>query len=508
MWLFLVGLFFKDYHWQWARDFWEKFYGLVALEDGGAIAVGEAPTLVASGSGAIILRIDALGNPVWSLGAYRDDVTAQRQLVDACLADDGYLWAVGWDGVGWDWAMALKVDTSNGNLIFAKHIGGTGDKAMGVARGSGGSVILGGSLKNGNYAFVGKLDATGNLLWSKVWGDGSTTTEAIYRVLKLSNDNYLLVGNIQQPVSSATDGNAVFVAKIDENGNVIWSKVFDIPLNSDAWGAAEGVDGYFVLATSGTYDFWLLKLDYSGNLLWAKGYDTPVSGRTYLAATPDSGLLFLTNSGSYTSRGWLLVKVSQVDGSILWASSWSNGVLYALNDPYAAAAVGNELLVVGQGNRLTSTGYDHALILKIGLDGLYSGCFYSYSVRITDAPPDTVFSFNPFRDTVLPVVDYTYTTVNLTPVVTNICEPLFQETEEEPSSEEFRAYWNGKAVRVALSQASSVEFAVYEPGGRLVSKWTRRLPSGIHLIPVPGKGVRVVRVKVSEKTKTLICFSP
>ncbi len=120
----------------------------------------------------ILLGVDGLSNAVIA-GAYQNTVDFGTNA----------LTAVG----GYDLAVA-KLDP-NGNLLWAKSFGGTGDDTVGaLAVDSAGDIVIdafpgaainfgGGSLPGGSSALV-KLDSGGNYLWGKSFG-GSAVIESM-----------------------------------------------------------------------------------------------------------------------------------------------------------------------------------------------------------------------------------------------------------------------------------------------------------------------------------------
>ncbi len=57
----------------------------------------------------------------------------------------------------------------------------------------------------------------------------------------------------------------------------------------------------------------------------------------------------------------------------------------------------------------------------------------------------------------------------------------------------------GSRIRLELPYSSPVKIEVYEPTGRLVASEERSLQDGVHELRVPGRGLRLVKVKVEGK---------
>jgi hypothetical protein len=171
-------------------------------------------------------------------------------------------------------AFVAKFDPS-GAHIWSKRFGDTAyQHIMSTAVDGSGNVIVagyfdgvldfgGGSLSSlgGHDIFVAKLDPNGNHIWSKRFGDG--TRQVPYRVAVDHLDNVIVTGDIAGTVDfgggalTGAGGKDVFVLKLAPNGNHIWSQIFGDW--RDQWGYAIAVDGsnniILLGNTKGTLDF-------------------------------------------------------------------------------------------------------------------------------------------------------------------------------------------------------------------------------------------------------------
>lgn len=174
-------------------------------------------------------------------------------------------------------ANGIKADAS-GNVIVAGHFGGTMDFGGGLLTSAGSSDV-----------FVVKLDANGDHVWSKRFGDADY--QAIYGLAVDGAGNVIVTGTFSGnldfgagPLVSAGLGD-IFVAKLDPNGNLLWCKRFgDAGDQVGTAVAADGagnviVTGYLYgsadfgggpLASGGDRDIFVTKLDANGIHLWSK----------------------------------------------------------------------------------------------------------------------------------------------------------------------------------------------------------------------------------------------
>jgi hypothetical protein len=147
--------------------------------------------------------------------------------------------------------------------------------------------------------YVVKLDTHGNLQWTKTIGgkkeDGGLS------LIQTSDGGYAIAGYTFSFGAGEAD---VYVVKLDANGNLQWTKTIGRPGNEIGFSLIQTSDGGYVIAGStesfgvGGADVYIVKLDANGNLQWTKtiggkGWDAGFS----LIQTSDGGYAI----GGYTS---------------------------------------------------------------------------------------------------------------------------------------------------------------------------------------------------------------
>lgn len=247
----------------------------------------------------------------------------------------------------------LKLDSA-GAITWAKNFGGSGnDIAAAVTQTpEGGYLVAGGSVSfdgqvSSNHgmedAWLLKLDAEGNLLWAKTYG-GSLNDRA-ESIHPTADGGYIVAGYSESSdgdLSSNKGGFDYWIFKINNQGDLLWSKNFGGSLADFGFDARPTANGGFLMVGSafsdngdvggnnGFYDYWIIQLDNNGNLLWEKHFGGSGEERAYsFVPTDDGGAVIAgttnsaggdvgTNNGSYD---YWLIKIDG-EGNLLWSKTY------------------------------------------------------------------------------------------------------------------------------------------------------------------------------------------
>jgi len=200
----------------------------------------------------------------------------------------------------------VKLD-ANGNLQWTKTIGGPASEEGNslLQTSDGGYVIAGYTASFGAGkadVYLVKLDADGNLQWTKTIGGPGE--EVGFSLIQTSDSGYAITGVTKSFGAGKAD---VYVVKLDANGNLQWTKTIGGPADEIGFSLIQTSDGGYA-STGPTYSFgagradvYVVKLDANGNLQWAKTIGGPESDWGFsLIQTSDSGYAI---TGATTSSG-------------------------------------------------------------------------------------------------------------------------------------------------------------------------------------------------------------
>jgi hypothetical protein len=211
---------------------------------------------------------------------------------------------------------AFQFFTISAQPLFQNAIGMEGfEKANTLKILSDGGFIIAGETESYGLAerdmLLIRADANGNVLWSTSFG--GPEREVLNDVIQLPDNGFLLIAEKYQP--DKQEGEFLTLIKTDENGKIIWKKIFDEGGNeTEGFSLQPTPDNGFIIAgmtkrlttVSSTFftmraeeqSVYLLKTDASGNKIWSKRleYDTE-----NISSTATS--VIVTKNGSYLIAG-------------------------------------------------------------------------------------------------------------------------------------------------------------------------------------------------------------
>ena len=248
-----------------------------------------------------------------------------------------------------------KLD-NNGNFIWAKKMGGSGDEqSNSIDLDMAGNIYINGYFNNtvdfdpgaGTFTmisngmediFVAKLNPSGNFAWAKQMG-GIQSDQALSMVVDASgnvnsagyfNDVVDFDSGLAVSTLTSNGGKDVFYSKLDASGNFVWGLGFGSYTDDVCYSIAldasgnllttgsysgycdfdPGPSSYMVNYSGGTSSIFISKLDAGGNLVWAFGMNSywanegrsiyaDAVGNIYTAGVFSNSIDFDPGSGTY-----------------------------------------------------------------------------------------------------------------------------------------------------------------------------------------------------------------
>jgi len=207
---------------------------------------------------------------------------------------------------------------------YQKNFGGEKfDRALFIDHTSDDGYIVCGyssSFSNSNDVYLVKLNKAGDVQWQKTFG--GSRTDIGWGVYELKDKTYLLFGAIG--IDSANDD--IFITRLDANGNRIWEKTYGNEKYERCTQMLPASDGNFLLigqrnvGPGKNIDSYILKIDGKGNLLWEKCFGGSFPERTYYGGETTNGDFLISGSilPYETSKADIFLLRINKNGELVW----------------------------------------------------------------------------------------------------------------------------------------------------------------------------------------------
>jgi hypothetical protein len=284
--------------------------------------------------------------------------------------DGGYVLTGYTGGYEWPNLLVMKLD-SNGDTIWSKIYADVGhSQGFSICKSpDNGYVVSGFTCENENYwnyvMYILKIDENGDTVWSKKFGNGNTFAR---RVIPTLDGGYAVLG-----------GNYTFIAtqviflKLKESGEEQWSKIYNFNSSpSLMFSIEQSVDSSYILAgrrpaQTGYDDIWLMKLDKFGDTLWTKTYGEQGIHESGYYALPATGGGYIISAKRDTPNylDELIFIKTNFDGDLLWEKSYGENISQVINVIRNTSDFG----YIGTGSLQYNTGLIKVYIVKLNYQG-------------------------------------------------------------------------------------------------------------------------------------------
>ncbi len=382
---------------QWTKTYggvdYEQIYDVNQNSDGGYILAGSTASFGAGNRDAFLIRTDQNGDTIWtkSYGSTGgDEPFYAHQTIDG-----GFIFLGNTSGVGpvsFSGIYFLKTDAA-GNKEWMKVFNNSGEDmdAASARQTPDGGYIIGGTIylsTNGGQSdfFLMKLDSNINVQWTNTYGGIEDEYDGY---VCLNNEGgYYFSGVTESFGAAAAD---IYIGKVDSVGNLLWAKVVGGYSHEEMDGIqsiTETSDGGVVFLGMtlsfgfGSRDGYLVKIDNNGNLLWSKALGWGSDDRFYsITETSDNGLLAVGFLAGAVFRHALLIKTDQNGDNNCKDTIVTSSMIVPVTILGSVVVVSDTLaLVLNNTNPLVSSlGTDSTLCTAVGIPE------YDLNIKMLDA---------------------------------------------------------------------------------------------------------------------------
>lgn len=264
--------------------------------------------------------------------------------------------------------------SSNGVIDWSKSINGpwAGLHNFKIIKTiDGGFVISGHTSLSGATSidiYIVKLDANGNVQWTKQIG--SPETDYGRSIIQTSDGGYIVTGYTN---TNGSTNNDVLILRLNSAGDYIWGKTLGGSNNDIAYSIISSQDNGYILTGSttsfgaGGNDFLVVKLDVNGSVLWGKTIGESGNEVAYsVIQTQDNGYVFSGYTNSFNNESDLFTVKLDILGNLIW----TRVVGGSLND-YGRSILqttNNDFIICGETNSFSST--QDVYLVKLNPAGL------------------------------------------------------------------------------------------------------------------------------------------
>jgi hypothetical protein len=279
----------------------DEGYAVDQTDDGDYIITGFTESYGYGGRNVYLIHVDQEGDTLWTrtytLQGYDDRGWDVHRTVEG-----GYIIAVSTVN-----QMALIKTDSQGAIEWTKSYGSFYSGAYSVDQTFDGGYIIGGfgcPYGNCDY-YVVKTDSFGDTLWTKMYG--AYDCDRCYEIKQTLDGGYVAAGGWNELYDQW--GSDFSLVRMDQNGTIVWHRLYGGPSDDVANSVDETHDGGFIMSGrtysfgAGNWDIYVVRTDSSGDTLWTKTYGSPEIEMGYSVETVGEEEYIIGGWTSYYGAG-------------------------------------------------------------------------------------------------------------------------------------------------------------------------------------------------------------
>ncbi|MFA7275056.1 MAG: T9SS type A sorting domain-containing protein [Crocinitomicaceae bacterium] len=301
--------------------------------DGGYIIAGTTTSYGSGGRDVLVIKTDFAGDTIWTR-TYGDSNGNEYGYCIQLTNDGGYIVSGSSQNFfsGEEDMYLLKLK-ANGDTSWTRNYGGNGfEGGYYVQQTSDGGYIMSGQTPafgaGGFDVYLVKINDNGNIAWTKTYG--GLDAEYANAVQQTSDGGYIITGSNGNTFGFG--GSDFYLIKTDSLGNHIWSKTYGDTGFEEGKAVKQTTDGGYIIAGSSENtlgplgpNFCLIKTNSVGDTLWAKLYGGSMIDECYdVQQTSDGGYIMVGKSFSFSTNGDYDVYVVKVNsqGIEQWSKTY------------------------------------------------------------------------------------------------------------------------------------------------------------------------------------------
>jgi hypothetical protein len=336
-------------------NIWEYGQDVKQLDDGGFIILSYQLETFWTQENTFLIRTNEYGDPLWTKSLNHDIDEPSRLIVNS----DNTFTIVGNVYVTSEPDLAVSKIKDSGEAQWVKYHGISPSEGSSIIESNdGGLAAVGstGSFGDGrNDIWLLKMDQHGDTLWTRTFG---TLDDELGSCIRQTNDGgYIICGYTQINSSQPYQVSDAMLIKTNSTGELIWSRTYGDGLSTEFHSVVQTGDGDYisvgntrVSGTSNTH-IWILKTDQNGDSLWSRIIAEPNSAATCIIEVSDT---------SFAITGWkkgvdqnLYIWLSEIDtnGNTLFAQTYNirglgNSVCKSQDGGFVVSAMDNDKIIV------------------------------------------------------------------------------------------------------------------------------------------------------------------
>ena len=233
-------------------------------------------------------------------GTQQWELPLGQQTNGICPSNDGNLFVFGWESTtdddpytrDYDDLRISKIST-NADTLWSKNYptnNWSTSLSAGIASSDNGCIAIGRKWQadRGSDIWVMKISELGDSVWSGLYG--GDRYDDIHSVSKLSDGSILVCAELNLYDTTNTDwslnsGQQVYLIKLNESGNKIWTKAIGLTLRENFNAFIEASDGSLILCGTRDESYayiydetvgWITKLSANGDVVWQQEFENKI----------------------------------------------------------------------------------------------------------------------------------------------------------------------------------------------------------------------------------------